>query len=242
MAKTKQKAHPAFKVPDNLNIKIWRYLDFTKFVSLLETESLFFCRADCFDDPFEGSFPQANKKLQDKELKKATPEEQEAWERWVQGRKEDRKRIMINCWHMNDYESAAMWNLYANSNEAVCIQSTYKRLRVGISPEIYIGEVQYIDYRTQPIYITNLFYPYMHKRRFFEHEKELRAVIWKPRSREEPPAGGELVKVNLNRLIERIYVAPTSPTWFYNLVQKIVAKYSLNKKIVRSSLDEEPYY
>jgi len=30
--------------------KIWRYMDFTKFVNLLDTESLFFCRADSFED------------------------------------------------------------------------------------------------------------------------------------------------------------------------------------------------
>jgi len=30
-----------FSVPNNPNIKIWRYLDFTKFISLLETKSLF---------------------------------------------------------------------------------------------------------------------------------------------------------------------------------------------------------
>ena len=37
--------------------KIWRYMDFTKFVNLLDTESLFFCRADRFYDKWEGIFP-----------------------------------------------------------------------------------------------------------------------------------------------------------------------------------------
>lgn len=34
---------------------IWRYMDFTKFVSLLDKGSLFLCRADNLEDPFEGS-------------------------------------------------------------------------------------------------------------------------------------------------------------------------------------------
>src|ERR1017187_393221 len=36
---------------------IWRYLDFTKLVSLFHTRSLFFSRADLHDDLFEGAFP-----------------------------------------------------------------------------------------------------------------------------------------------------------------------------------------
>jgi len=42
---------------------IWRFMDFTKFVSLLETNSLFFCRLDKLGDPFGGINP--NKTLQD---------------------------------------------------------------------------------------------------------------------------------------------------------------------------------
>ena len=38
---------------------LWRYMDFTKFVSLLEKSSLFFARADKLEDPFEGYLPRA---------------------------------------------------------------------------------------------------------------------------------------------------------------------------------------
>lgn len=36
---------------------LWRYMSFEKFVSLLATKTLFFTRADKFDDPFEGFTP-----------------------------------------------------------------------------------------------------------------------------------------------------------------------------------------
>ena len=49
--------------PKNENAKIWRYMDFTKLVSLLEKRALFFCRSDKLGDPFEGSYSQANIKL-----------------------------------------------------------------------------------------------------------------------------------------------------------------------------------
>lgn len=44
-----------FQKPKDLNVPIWRYMDFTKFVDLLDTKTLFFTRADRFDDQFEGS-------------------------------------------------------------------------------------------------------------------------------------------------------------------------------------------
>ena len=55
--------HPCFIQPKNENIKIWRYMDFTKFVSLISSKSVFFCRSDLFEDPFEGSYSKANLKL-----------------------------------------------------------------------------------------------------------------------------------------------------------------------------------
>jgi hypothetical protein len=41
----------------DLDAVIWRYVDFAKLVSLLESQSLHLARADVFDDPFEGSVP-----------------------------------------------------------------------------------------------------------------------------------------------------------------------------------------
>ncbi len=49
------KDHPVFKAPDNPEIPIWRYMDFAKFVDMLENDGLFMCRADKLGDPFEGT-------------------------------------------------------------------------------------------------------------------------------------------------------------------------------------------
>ena len=37
--------HPSFNPPSD-NATLWRYMDFTKFVSLLDKSALFFVRAD----------------------------------------------------------------------------------------------------------------------------------------------------------------------------------------------------
>jgi hypothetical protein len=47
--------HPSLKIPSNLDIKIWRYMDLAKYIAILQRRSLFFARASLLGDPFEGS-------------------------------------------------------------------------------------------------------------------------------------------------------------------------------------------
>ena len=46
--------------PRDERIKVWRYLDLPKLIDLLETQSLYFARADTLEDPLEGMWPSAN--------------------------------------------------------------------------------------------------------------------------------------------------------------------------------------
>ena len=48
---------------------VWRYMSFEKFANILATESLFFSRADKFDDKFEGYIPESIKVSYEKPLK-----------------------------------------------------------------------------------------------------------------------------------------------------------------------------
>ena len=47
--------HPVFRKPDNENVTIWRYMDFPKFVSMIDRKGLFLTRVDILQDKFEGS-------------------------------------------------------------------------------------------------------------------------------------------------------------------------------------------
>jgi hypothetical protein len=232
-----------FKAPDDLNIKIWRYMDFTKFVSMLDNNGLFFSRADRLGDPFEGSIPRANVREQS-EIAKYWPSNLGQLESGKAWRTQERQNMFINCWHMNEDESAAMWRLYTKSEEAICIQSTFTRLHECVDENVFVGEVRYIDYEKDLIYVAQVFHPFIHKRKFFAYERELRAVIWKPPDYDDelPIEGGIWKQVELSQLIENVYVAPTSPAWFRDLVEKMVERYSLNRPVRQSSLDEEPYY
>jgi len=48
-------SHPSFELPEDLAAPIWRYMDFTKFVAMLESDSLYFARSDRLGDPFEAA-------------------------------------------------------------------------------------------------------------------------------------------------------------------------------------------
>ncbi len=245
--------HPVFKTPPNNNQKIWRYLDFTKFVDLLTSQSLFFGRVDLFEDVFEGSNPQRTAKMRNAQMAELSKQQvllkHYSPEFYQEIGIKEKKNNAINCWHMNDFESAAMWKLYVKSNEGIAIQSTYQKLSDCLNKSdllFHIGMVNYIDYDKDIIDWGNGFLPFVHKRKSFEHEKELRALIWKTESKNIDKVdflqGGINVNVDIPWLVEKIYVSPDSPLWQTNLVKRITQKLGFNLEIVNSRLNESPIY
>lgn len=229
-----------FDVPRNKNVMIWRYMDFTKFVSLLDKKALFFSRADKLGDPFEGAMTKVNLKKRKKLYGRKMSKDQ------IKGLGKFfglmPKQTFINCWCMRDYESAALWRLYLQSNEGIAIQSTFKRLAESFNDSqeiVYIGMVNYIDYEKDSFDESNTFKAFLYKRKSFEFEHELRAVLTHDR---QAPELGKYVSVELDRLIDRVYISPTAPRWFGKLAKSIVRKYEINKEVVMSKLAERPVY
>ena len=238
--------HPLFVPPLDKNARVWRYLDFTKLLSMLSTRSMYFARVDKLNDPFEGSNPKANVYLR-QSAARVLPKEVK--EKYLQSRlaigdvsKDYRKHIAVNCWHMNEHESAAMWKLYLSRNEeGVAIQSTFKKLKSSFvcEEDVFVGTVKYIDYETD--YIEgdnpNLLAPFMHKRISFSHEREVRALV-----SVTPEEHGKLLKVDLDALVERIYVAPNAADWFKELVKEVISIYGEKFEVVDSSLSNRPVF
>ncbi len=105
--------------------------------------------------------------------------------------------------------------------------------------------VKYIDYDHEWISPDNMFSPFMYKRKSFEHENEARAVIarYPAELNQETISGNGLkVKVDILNLIERIYVAPSSPNWFAELVKEVVAKYGYDFQVMHSRLNDQPLF
>jgi hypothetical protein len=238
-----------FIKPDNENIKIWRYMDFPKYLSLLDNKDLYFSSATKMDDKFEGVFPKQNIENQNiqygemgmsSELIKLARENTE----------KVKKICLVNCWHMNNYESDTMWGRYVKDNMGIVIQSTFKKFEKIFSKEsnVHVGIIRYIDFEKESIPDGNFYHVFLHKRKQYAGDQELRAITHyktdsNPISEKELNSiTGRSVKINLNELIEKIYVSPVSPRWFLELTRSISAKFGITAPIEESSLSKKPDY
>lgn len=123
--------HPCFLQPDTPDIKLWRYMDLAKFLTILQQRAVFFSRASLLGDPFEGSFTKVNLAMREYIIKfrdedqrlegyKTLNDDQirDMFSNLSSRARDEVDKFFISCWHMNGHESAAMWNLYSR---ACCI-------------------------------------------------------------------------------------------------------------------------
>lgn len=241
--------------------KLWRFMDFAKFVSLLEHRALFFARADKLGDPFEGAagiserqpvwdefyrrfFREAVATAPDQ----TTPPPPELLDKEAdrlldemrRGADYDLKRTFANCWHSNAVESEALWRLYCPPPQpGVVVQSTASALIESFGPdaEIELGRVQYLDFRTA---FAGPYERIFSKRKSLSHEAEVRAVITN-RSMRNPPAG-LLLPVNLHLLVLAVIPSPFAPPWLQGLIEKTLLRYGLELPLRESELLAEPFF
>ena len=248
--------HPAFPQPTSSDTKIWRYMDFAKYVALLQRGALYLPRVDQLEDPYEGTLTRSEferiKRLGDEHADKQGPN----WN----GKRLDEVKLgqartaritnYVSCWHLRDIESEAMWRLYSTSSYAIAIQSRYAKF-ADLLPQLhngcFIGAVQYIDHHKDEITGDNIFYPIMHKRSSFEHEQEVRVVVWRrdpgtenPETLEAYPPGLE-VKLDMSALVDRVIVSPTAPEWFVQVVADVTTRYGYAIPVAQSDLNLVPY-
>ncbi len=141
--------------PPPADATLWRYMDFPKFVSILENCALFFPRADKLDDPFEGAFPKKNMEARQTNLH---PEFEEAMS--ISGFstfdlfwKQLPRFTLINCWHKSGYESEAMWKLYSTVQGGIAIKTHFNLFVESFTAneQIHIGMFKYVDYDNDKI-------------------------------------------------------------------------------------------
>ena len=236
--------HPKFQPPPE-DAVLWRYMDFTKFLSLLSTRARYFARADTLGDPFEGSLSRLNQEVRPYVLQRQgmnLDKIPNALENITAGLRQAPRFSLVNCWHENPYESEAMWKIYAREKDGIAVKTTFKRLSESFicDDNIYIGRVSYVDYENTYIGEGDLFTPVLHKRKSFEHEREVRAIAGNFSPPGEPI--GSYYEVDLETLIAEIIVAPQAPTWFSDLAISVVNKYQLQASITTSSLAVNPIW
>lgn len=245
--------HPSFARPEDPNIRVWRYMDFAKFVSLALTNKLFFPRASLLGDPFEGSSTKAQIELRNyiMENRHSDPNIDD----WFKDLSEDqlkqffsnlttssldiRESCHVSCWHMNMHESAAMWNIFSKSNESIAIQTTYSELDEIFPSEVIMGKVRYIDFDVDYFSENNALNKIAHKRLSFQHEQELRAIVWKPMSIEKARLiPGSYIDFDVNKAIQNIYVNPDADDWFLDTVTSFVETANIQHVPQKSALSK----
>jgi hypothetical protein len=247
--------HVTFKRPSEPDIKIWRYMSLTKFLWMLQHNSLYFSRSDLMGDPFEGhySLPTAQSedefvKLQLHGLKTSELDkdrQRKSFRSILSGARLIKPSLFVNCWHMNEYESLAMWKLYAAHHDSICIQSRASTLISGLPNDVFVGMVKYIDYNKEFIDWGNALEYIVHKRVSFAHERELRAVIWKVADRGNYQTVGDkglIVPIDIKSLIETVFVSPESDPVLVDVLEGLRADHGFPAQIVKSDVNAGPHY
>lgn len=245
--------HGWAKPPTNRDIPIWRYFKPRRFLELLESGKLHFARLDRFPDVFEGVLPPSTVPLAKDGFRHAprNPGDEvtdwEAFVRWTNrfGKCAD----YANCWYMNEFESDGMWRTYGA--EEIAVRSTFYRLCASLANEpesVHVGELYYFDLAAEqpPTYGNTLAIAYF-KRRQYQHERELRAVVIRPPADgnggpecpDSHPTGIKIA-VDLDTLIERVHLAPGLPEAFREQVRGTMDRHGVDKPVQPSSLDERP--
>jgi hypothetical protein len=242
--------HELLRTPDDPESTIWRYTDLVKLLDLLEREALWFTSAAFMDDRFEGSLTFLNTLINEidptitPKAKAAITEASSYSPRWA----------YLNCWHMSEHESAAMWSLYSGRH-GLAIASSFRRLATSINDEgiVHIGMVNYLDYSFDIIDPSNIFFRFVSKRKSYEHERELRAISLVIPTDDEGTSAVELekrspspvglsVSVDPKVLIESVRVAPQTPPWQTDVVATIVNRLLPEVPVLQSELDQDPLY
>lgn len=226
--------NPNIKLPEDPDTIVWKYLDLSKFLDLLLSQKLFMSRSDKFEDQYEGTFSEPTFE----EIRKLAKENPKFLEYY----KSHREKVVVSSWHINEYESFAMWQIFTQNSEGLAIQSTIGRLQNSLKPEKnfkqFIGEVNYIDYKKEYIPFDDLFFPFLFKRKSFQYEREIR-IISDTSSDKIKINEGLKIDVDISQLIEKIYIHPKSENWYKNLVIELVSKLDFNIEIEKSDLESD---
>lgn len=221
-------------LPEDPDTVVWKYLNLSKFLDLLMSQKLFMSRSDKFEDQYEGTFSEPTYE----EIKKTAIDNPE----FLQYYKSHREKVAVSSWHINEYESFAMWQIFTQNSEGLAIQSTVSRLKKALDSETqhqqYIGEVNYIDYKKEYIPFDDMFFPFLFKRKSFQYEREIR-ILSDVTANNIKLNDGLKINVDINQLIEKIYIHPKSENWYKNLVIQLVEQLGFDFTIEKSDLESD---
>jgi hypothetical protein len=178
---------------EDLNRTVWRYMPFSKFISLLTYQAIWFSKLNILQDTFEGMIPVESKRAMRTEHQEFkswpilnTPEFHRQIDAWADDNENDgRELYVVSCWFLGEHTSERMWGEYGGTTEAVAIKSTIGRLADNIfvprdEQLSHIGLVSYIDFASHRMSSyeasQTIERAFLKDKQRFSHEQEVRIV------------------------------------------------------------------
>ena len=219
---------PRFRDMPDKSLLVWKYMDFDNLVHLLATSSLWLTPLSELEDRREGNWCNVLTSL---DYVKKIYDFAKA-------------QTGVSCWSLADSESLYMWDSYTTPGKGVAIVTTVDGLEKSYPVERYMVEnvvfaLMKVVYEEQPVEIliedNKGFDPVdivRYKSSDFSHEDEVRFVY--SRSILNFADGfnidldnlkafpGARLPVNLNQIIQSIYISPKGSVWLHDCVTKIL--------------------
>ncbi len=226
----------------NQSLKLWRYMDLAKLISLLETKAIWLARADTFKDRHEGRFPDEMQALTEKAYESFSDDDSSPVKNADDFQDYLLKNTFVSCWHKNIDENMVMWEIYGRDTNAIAIQTTVGRINASIDLSMLNGHsllLKPVVYEKSENVPGVLPYEecFFRKRPHFAFEEEVRISL-DTYSRVNPTKNtpyGYGLPVSINDLIESIYVHPDSSQWFVDVVKSIAKHYEVDADVIPGS-------
>lgn len=238
--------------PADMSVSVWRYSQFWKLLSTLQTRKMYLSLLDDLRikfDPYEASVPASTHNDQVVILSNnaatfqffgspppaTSPSawrrpDEEDWTRLARMRRSLLRCAHASCWRWGE-ESEAMWRLYCPGEEGVAIRTTFAQLRNSVrDPHTCVTEVKYFNYKTERFPRHKYDWdPAFHKRIAFKHEQEVRVLRhdvadWKRAIEDDEfcMERGYVIPWDPESVIEEIIVHPQSPPAYCDTVRSAV--------------------
>lgn len=222
--------------------KIYRYMTFTQFASLIEQKLFYLTRVQNWEDTWELPSLSIPTKLETGEMINKS----DLGEKYLYG----------SCWTRLG-ESDAMWRIYAPQRDGILIKTSIKKFKdLRQFSNGYISNVYYYNDLYDglgKVFTDRSFWrPYslgLIKRKAFQHEKEVRFLFYKPPSfnledllsSEECP-NYVYSSFEPNNFIEEISIDPRADEWFVNMVINYCLRAGLRTTPKKSKLYSKDIY
>lgn len=228
---------------------IWRYMDLGKFISLIQTNQLWFSHTSKFQDPYEGRYSRSvAEEIQREKWGIEEPSDDDT-EFFLEDDYDD----YVSCWNMKEGQSVALWEMYVEGKDGVAVKSTVGELRESIVglPEttfdhrIESGKVEYHITGDEP---RGPYAPIYTKRDIFDFEEEYRIVVTSFESLENVELDGVRIKpkvgigleIDPGILIDKVYISPGAGEYLEDVIEGLRSDYGLDFSIEKSTVFDHP--